>query len=83
MSESINTEEISSGSLWRRREPHVHAQGTIFNKQSKGSDRYLTALEQTSPEIESIAVTDYYRTGTYRRVVEEKRARRLRARLER
>ena len=72
MSELANTEEISSGSLCRRWEPHVHAQRTIFNNQLKGADRYLTALEQTSPEIESIAVTDYYCTGTYRRVVEEK-----------
>lgn len=83
MNESINTEEISSGSRCRRWEPHFHAQSTIFNKQPKGANRYLTALEKTSPEIESIAVTDYYRTGTYRCVVEEKRTRRLRARLER
>lgn len=75
MSELINAEEISAGSLWRRWEPHVHAPGTIFNNQFKGADawdRYLTALEQASPEIEAIAVTDYYCTDTYRRVVEEK-----------
>jgi hypothetical protein len=37
MSELINTEEISAGSLWRRWEPHVHAPRTIFNNQFKGA----------------------------------------------
>ena len=80
ISELTNTNEISPGSLWRRWEPHVHAPGTVFNNQFKGADawdRYLTALEQASPEIEAVGVTDYYCTDTYRRVFEEKTKGRL------
>lgn len=66
---------LNPGSLWRRWEPHVHAPGTVLNNQFKGSDawdRYLIALEQATPVIEAIAVTDYYSTDTYRHVVQEK-----------
>lgn len=71
---------ISRGSEWRRWEPHIHAPGTVMNNQFKGPtawDDYLSALEAATPAIEAIAVTDYYVTETYQRVLEYKRAGRL------
>lgn len=40
-------------------------------------DSYLRGLEEASPEIRAIAVTDYYVTETYQQVVEAKRNGRL------
>lgn len=59
------------GSEWRRWEPHIHAPGTVINNQFRGPNAwhdYLTALEQATPLIEAIAVTDYYVTDTYEEV---------------
>ena len=63
---------ISRGSEWRRWEPHIHAPGTVLNNQFKGSDAwegYLTSLENATPAIEAIGVTDYYVTDTYEEVL--------------
>jgi len=71
---------ISSGSQWRRWEPHIHAPGTILNNQFGGNDpweEYLTALEGVVPKVESIAITDYYVTDTYEEVLKLKEAGRL------
>ena len=67
---------ISRGSAWHRWEPHIHAPGTVMNNQFKGPTAwhdYLSALEAAAPTIEAIAVTDYYVTETYEKVVEYKR----------
>jgi energy-coupling factor transporter ATP-binding protein EcfA2 len=40
-------------------------------------DDYLTALEQATPVIEAIAVTDYYITDTYQKILEYRDAGRL------
>jgi len=67
-------EELNPGSRWHRWEPHIHAPGTVFNDQFKGPmawPDYLTSLEQASPVIRAIAVTDYYCTDTYQQVVRE------------
>lgn len=69
---------LSSGSRWLRWDPHVHAPGTLFNDQFKGDwEGYLRALEEASPVISAIAVTDYYLLDTYRQLVEHKQAGRL------
>lgn len=71
---------ITTGSEWRRWEPHIHAPGTILNNQFGGIDPwepYLAALEAASPRIGAIAVTDYYVTDTYEEVVRRKAAGRL------
>ncbi|RVL47226.1 TrlF family AAA-like ATPase [Sinorhizobium meliloti] len=63
---------LSRGSEWRRWEPHIHAPGTAMNNQFRGPtewEDYLTALEQATPVIEAIAVTDYYVTDTYEEVL--------------
>ncbi|MBW8851375.1 MAG: AAA family ATPase [Xanthomonadales bacterium] len=62
------------GSEWHRWEPHIHAPGTLFNNQFNGPNAwedYLTSLEKATPVIRAIAVTDYYSTDTYQRVVQE------------
>lgn len=74
MSDLLPEEQLNAGSRWNRWEPHIHAPGTLFNDQFKGSDawhEYLTSLEQATPAIRAIAVTDYYRTDTYQQVVRE------------
>ena len=71
---------ISRGSAWHRWEPHIHAPGTVMNNQFTGPTAwhdYLSALEAAAPTIEAIAVTDYYVTETYEKVVEYKRNGRL------
>jgi hypothetical protein len=71
---------MNRGSEWRRWEPHIHAPGTVVNNQFGGPNAwhdYLTALEQATPLIEAIAVTDYYVTDTYEEVLRHKAAGRL------
>lgn len=66
---------LSRGSEWRRWEPHIHAPGTVMNDQFKGPnawEEYLTALENASPKIKALGVTDYYLTHTYEKVREAK-----------
>lgn len=71
---------ISRGSEWHRWEPHIHAPGTILNNQFGGADpweAYLTTLEGLMPQIEAIAVTDYYVTDAYEEFQKHKAAGRL------
>ncbi len=71
---------ISRGSQWRRWEPHIHAPGTVLNNQFGDCDpweQYLTTLESLIPKIEAIAVTDYYVTDTYEKLLDYKQAGRL------
>ena len=51
-----------------------------MNDQFKGPDswdRYLDAIENTTPPMRALGITDYYSTETYHRVMEAKRAGRL------
>ena len=71
---------ISRGSEWRRWEPHIHAPSTILNNQFGAADpwgAYLTTLENVRPNIEAIAVTDYYVTDTYEEFLKHKATGRL------
>ncbi|MCR6630140.1 MAG: hypothetical protein NVV74_08875 [Magnetospirillum sp.] len=71
---------LSRGAEWRRWEPHIHAPGTVMNNQFSGPNAwgdYLTALEQSTPIIEAIAVTDYYVTDTYQEILQHKAEGRL------
>ena len=71
---------MTRGSEWHRWEPHIHGPGTVLNNQFGGGDpwdTYLTALENCSPVIEALAITDYYTTDTYEEVVRRKAAGRL------
>jgi len=71
---------ISRGSEWHRWEPHIHAPGTILHNQFGATDpwgAYLTTLEDLTPKIEAIAVTDYYVTDSYEEFLKHKAAGRL------
>lgn len=71
---------INRGSEWRRWEPHIHGPTTIMNNQFGGSgswDDYLSALEAARPTIEAVAITDYYVTDTYERMLVERASGRL------
>lgn len=71
---------LNRESEWHRWEPHIHAPGTVMNDQFSGPTAwhdYLTALEQATPVIEAIAVTDYYVTDTYEEMLRRKAAGRL------
>jgi hypothetical protein len=62
---------VRRGSEWLRWEPHIHAPGTILNDGYNGPDvweRYLDALEQVTPTLRAIGVTDYYSIETYKRL---------------
>jgi len=72
--------EPNSGAQWRRWDPHIHTPGTILNDQYRGTDaweRYLTALEASTPQIQAIGVTDYYSIENYERLQEAKKKGRL------
>lgn len=71
----LTNPSVNSGSVWHRWEPHIHAPGTVFNNQFKGPNAwadYLTSLEQATPAIRAVAVTDYYCTDTYLEVLRRK-----------
>jgi hypothetical protein len=71
---------ISRGSEWHRWDPHIHAPGTLLNDQFGSTDpwnAYLTAIENRTPKIEAIGVTDYYLTDTYEEFVQRKATGRL------
>jgi hypothetical protein len=73
---------INRGSEWHRWEPHIHGPGTILNNQfgsPKSWPDYLSGLEAARPLIKAVAVTDYYVTDTYERILAEKASGRLTA----
>lgn len=73
--EKNHKDMINRGSEWHRWEPHIHTPGTILNNQFGDNDpweAYLTSLEDLSPKVEAIAVTDYYVTDTYEAFLKHK-----------
>ncbi len=58
-----------SGSRWRRWDPHLHAPGTLLNDQFRGDwDGYLAAINDATPTVEVLGITDYFSIATYRAV---------------
>ncbi len=73
-------QKLNSGSHWHRWDPHIHAPGTRLNDQFTGPDpwtKYLDKIEQASPVISALGVTDYCSLSTYERVLTEKAKGRL------
>lgn len=65
----------SSGSVWRRWDPHFHAPGTQLNDLFTGADpweSFLNTIEAITPALEVIGLTDYYNTDTYARLRKSK-----------
>jgi hypothetical protein len=62
---------VRRGAEWHRWEPHIHAPGTILEDkytEPNAWDLYLNALEQASPVLRAIGVTDYCSIETYKRL---------------
>jgi hypothetical protein len=54
------TGTLSSGSSWRRWDPHIHTPATLLANEFAGDwDGYFTAIEQASPRVEALGVTEY------------------------
>jgi hypothetical protein len=69
---------ISRGSIWRRWDPHLHAPGTLLNDQFAGNWKgFLTRIEEATPPVEVIGVTDYFCISTYREMLKHKAAGRM------
>jgi energy-coupling factor transporter ATP-binding protein EcfA2 len=70
----------STGSTWKRWEPHAHTPETALNDQfPDGSwDAYIAALEGLSTPLAGMGVTDYFTTEGYRKVRDYQRDGRLR-----
>lgn len=66
------------GSMWHRWDPHLHAPGTLRNDQFGGNwEAYLTQIENSSPRVVALGVTDYFCIQTYRAVRNKKAEDRL------
>ena len=67
------------GSMWHRWDPHIHAPGTILanNFGQNAWDPYLQAIEQSSPRVRALGITDYCSCELYKQVVAHKKAGRL------
>ena len=71
---------LTHGSLWRRWDPHVHSPDTILNDQFRHPDpwdKFFNCLEQLSPTVEAIGLTDYYLLENYEKTRAAKEAGRL------
>lgn len=67
-----------SGSQWRRWNPHLHAPGTLINDQFQNDwDGYLKAIENATPMVEVLGVTDYLSIECYKAVNAQKTGGRL------
>jgi hypothetical protein len=66
------------GSEWHRWDPHIHAPGTALNDQFGGDwPAYLKAINETTPSIRALGITDYCTIQTYREVRKWKEAGKL------
>jgi len=68
----------SAGSAWNRWDPHLHAPGTQLSDQFGGDWKaYLRKIEDSSPRVRALGVTDYFSIQTYRHAKAHKIAGRL------
>lgn len=60
--------ELTAGSVWRRWEPHVHLPGTLHEDKYIATtiEEALDILGRRSPKIQSVGVTDYFTTRSFR-----------------
>ena len=65
------------GSVWCRWDVHIHAPGTALESHFSNWENYLTALEEATPPVSALGVTDYLSTQTYERLREHQRSGRL------
>lgn len=67
------------GSIWRRWEPHIHTPGTLKEDgfPADSWEEYLTRIEESTPKIAALGVTDYGTLDRYLDVVAFKESGRL------
>lgn len=66
------------GSEWHRWDPHLHAPGTLLSDRFGGNwEAYLQRIENTSPPVRALGVTDYFCIQTYREARKRKAEERL------
>jgi energy-coupling factor transporter ATP-binding protein EcfA2 len=71
---------VGRGSIWRRWDPHIHTPGTILSDGFRGAnawEEYLTAIEQATPTVQALGVTDYWTLDRYTEVLAHKESGRL------
>src|ERR1700694_109889 len=71
---------LSIGSVWHRWDPHIHPPGTVLNNQypAVGAwDQFIDRIEQCSPTIRALGITDYYSVDLYETVRAKQREGRL------
>lgn len=67
-----------SGSRWRRWNPHIHAPGTLLADQFADDwEKYLKAIEDATPVVEVLGITDYSCIECYKSVKEQRELGRL------
>jgi len=61
------------GSEWHRWDLHIHAPGTVLEDGFGGDwEAYLTRIEEATPPIHALGITDYCCISTYREVLKFK-----------
>jgi energy-coupling factor transporter ATP-binding protein EcfA2 len=60
------------GSLWHRWDPHIHMPGTLKNDNFKGEnviEEYVKRLNEATPTIRAVGITDYYVLDSYEKLL--------------
>lgn len=68
------------GSVLHRWDPHIHTPGTVLNDQYTGADPwddFLSRIENATPSIRALGITDYYSITSYEKTLLYKNAGRL------
>lgn len=63
----------SRGSVWHRWDPHIHIPGTLHNDQFKGDhpiDEFIKRVNDASPRIRALGITDYCVLDSYKKALE-------------
>lgn len=72
-----NFKHNTTGSLWHRWEPHIHTPGTILNDNYKGEsvlENFCKKIEESTPRIRALGITDYFSIECYREILKQKNA---------
>ena len=66
---------VGRGAVWRRWDSHIHTPGTILNSQfgeTNAWDDYLERIENATPTVQAIGITDYWSLDRYEEVLEHR-----------
>ncbi len=72
MDNEINVIANPAGSVWHRWDPHIHMPGTLKNDNFSGEDvveDYINLLNEATPPIRAIGITDYYVLDSYEKLL--------------